>query len=61
MKGMVLLVAGLGVLFLVSADQPLGMNWLGQVCRDPARCFHMEWLAAGIALLAAAYIAWRQY
>jgi hypothetical protein len=61
MKGMVLGVAGLGLVFLVGADQPLGTNWLGQACSDPARCFHPEWLAAGVALLAAAYIAWRQY
>jgi hypothetical protein len=61
MKGMVLFVGGLGLLFLASAVQTFGTNWLGQVCPDPGPCFHPEWLAFGIALLAAAYIARKQY
>ena len=63
MKGMALFVAGLGIFFLVSAVQTFGTNWLGQVCPYPRPCFHPEWLAAGISLLVAAYIAWawKQY
>ena len=59
MKGIVLCVAGLGIVFLASAVQPFGTNWLGQVCPYPGPCFHPEWLAFGIALSAAAYIAWK--
>jgi hypothetical protein len=61
MKGIVLYVAGLGLIFLASAVQTLGTNWLGQVCPYPGPCFHPEWLAFGIALSAAAYIAWKQF
>jgi hypothetical protein len=61
MKGMALFVAGLGIFFLASAIQTFGTNWLGQVCPYPGPCFHAEWLAVGIALLAAAYIASKQY
>jgi hypothetical protein len=61
MKGMVLFVAGAGIVFLASAVQTFGTNWLGQVCPYPGPCFHPEWLAVGIGLLAAAYIARKQY
>jgi hypothetical protein len=59
MKGMIFFVAGLGMIFLASAVQTFGTNWLGQVCPYPGPCFRPEWLAFGIALAAAAYIAWR--
>jgi hypothetical protein len=59
MRGIILFVAGLGILFLASAVQTWGTNWLGQACRYPGPCFHAEWLAAGLALSAAAYVAWR--
>jgi hypothetical protein len=61
MKGMILFVTGLGIVFLASAVQIWGTNWLGQRCPYPGPCFRVEWLAAGIALSAAAYIAWRIY
>jgi hypothetical protein len=59
MRGMILFVAGLAMIFLASAVQTFGTNWLGQVCPSPGPCFHPEWLAFGIALAAAAYIAWK--
>jgi hypothetical protein len=59
MKGMILFVAGLGIIFLASAVQTFGTNWLGQVCLYPGPCFHPEWLAMGGGLSAAAYIAWK--
>jgi hypothetical protein len=59
MKGMTLFVAGLGIVFLASAVQTFGTNWLGQACPYPGPCFHPEWLAVGIGLSAAAYIAWK--
>jgi hypothetical protein len=59
MKGMILFVTGLGIIFLASAVQTFGTNWLGQVCPYPGPCFRPEWLAVGIALSAAAYIAWK--
>jgi hypothetical protein len=59
MKGMVLFVSGLAIIFLASAVQTFGTNWLGQVCPYPGPCFRPEWLAFGVALAAAAYIAWR--
>jgi hypothetical protein len=58
MRGMILFVAALAMIFLASAVQTFGKNWLGQVCLYPGPCFHPEWLAFGIALAAAAYIAW---
>jgi hypothetical protein len=58
MKRTILFVAGLGIIFLASAVQTFGTNWLGQACRNPA-CFHLEWLAVGFSLSAAAYIAWK--
>jgi hypothetical protein len=61
MKGTVLFVTGLGIVFLASAVQTYGTNWLGQGCPYPGPCFHPEWLAAGAALSAAAFIAWRTY
>ncbi len=61
MKGMILFVTGLGIVFLASAVQTDGTNWLGQKCVYPGPCFHVEWLAMGIGLSAAAYIAWRTY
>jgi hypothetical protein len=59
MKGMILFVTGLGIVFLASAVQTFGTNWLGQACAYPGPCFHPEWLAMGIGLSAAAYIAWK--
>lgn len=59
MRGMIFFVAGLAMIFLASSVQTFGTNWLGQVCRYPGPCFRPEWLAFGIALAAAAYIAWR--
>jgi hypothetical protein len=59
MNGMVLFVAGLAMIFLASAVQTFGTNWLGQVCPHPGPCFHPEWLGFGISLSAAAYIAWK--
>lgn len=59
MKGMILVAAGLGIVFLASAVQTFGTNWLGQRCPYPGPCFQPEWLAVGIALSAAAYVAWK--
>jgi hypothetical protein len=59
MRGMIFFVAGLAMIFLASAVQTFGTNWLGQVCPYPGPCFHPEWLGFGIALAAAAYIAWK--
>lgn len=59
MKGMILFATGLGIVFLASAVQTFGTNWLGQTCPYPGPCFHPEWLAVGIGLSAAAYIAWK--
>jgi len=59
MKSMILFVTGLGIVFLASAVQTFGTNWLGQVCPYPGPCFRPEWLAMGIGLSAAAYIAWK--
>jgi hypothetical protein len=61
MKGMILFVTGLGIIFLASAVQTYGTNWLGQRCAYPGPCFHAEWLAMGAGLSAAAYIAWMRY
>ena len=59
MKRLLLLVAGLGILFLASAVQTFGTNWLGQACPYPGPCFHMEWLAIGVVLSAVAYFGWK--
>jgi hypothetical protein len=59
MKGIILFVTGLGIIFLASAVQTFGTNWLGQVYPYPGPCFHPEWLAIGVVLSAAAYIAWK--
>ena len=59
MKGFTLFATGLGILFLASAVQTFGTNWLGQACAYPGPCFRPEWLAVGIALSATAYIAWK--
>jgi hypothetical protein len=59
MKGMILFVTGLGIVFLASTVQTWGTNWLGQRCAYPGPCFHVEWLAVGAGLSAAAYIAWK--
>ena len=59
MRGMIFFVAGLAMIFLASAVQTFGTNWLGQDCPYPGPCFRPEWLAFGMALAAAAYIAWR--
>lgn len=61
MRGMILFVAGIGIVFLASAVQTYGTNWLGQGCPYPGPCFHPEWLAVGISLSAVAYIAWKVY
>jgi hypothetical protein len=57
MRSAVLLVSGLAIVFLASSVQTFGTNWLGQECPYPGPCFRPEWLAFGIALAAAAYIA----
>ena len=59
MRGMILFVAGLAIIFLAIAVQTFGTNWLGQVCPYPGPCFHPEWLAMGVGLSAAAYVAWK--
>jgi hypothetical protein len=59
MRSTVLFVMGLAILFLASAVQTFGTNWLGQTCPYPGPCFRPEWLAFGITLAAAAYIAWK--
>jgi hypothetical protein len=59
MRGMILFITGLEIIFLASAVQPFGTNWLGQVCPHPGPCFRPGWLAMGIGLSAAAYIAWK--
>jgi hypothetical protein len=59
MRSAVLFVSGLAILFLASSVQTFGTNWLGQVCPYPGPCFRPEWLGFGIALAAAAYIAWK--
>jgi hypothetical protein len=59
MRSAVLFVSGLAIVFLASAVQTFGTNWLGQECPYPGPCFRPEWLALGIALAVAAYIAWR--
>ncbi len=59
MRSAVLFASGLAIVFLASAVQTFGTNWLGQTCPYPGPCFRPEWLAFGIALAAAAYIAWK--
>jgi len=59
MRGIILFVTGLGIVFLASAVQTYGTNWLGQTCPYPGPCFHPEWLAVGVVLSAAAYVAWK--
>jgi hypothetical protein len=59
MRSAVLFASGLAIVFLASAVQTFGTNWLGQNCPYPGPCFRPEWLAFGIALAAAAYIAWK--
>ena len=59
MKGMILIATGLGIVFLASAVQTFGTNWLGQACPYPGPCFRPEWLGVGIGLSAAAYLAWK--
>jgi hypothetical protein len=54
---LILLVAGLGIIFLASAVQTFGKNWLGQACPYPGPCFHVAWLAIGVGLSTAAYFA----
>jgi hypothetical protein len=46
MKGMILFVSTLAMIFLASSVQTFGTNWLGQVCPDPGPCFRPEWLAS---------------
>jgi hypothetical protein len=58
-KKLILFVAGLGIIFLASVVQTFGTNWLGQTCPYPGPCFHWEWLAIGVVLSAAAYVAWK--
>jgi hypothetical protein len=59
LERLILLVAGLGIIFLASAVQTFGTNWLGQVCPYPGPCFRVEWFAVGVGLSAAAYFAWK--
>jgi hypothetical protein len=59
MRALILFVAGLAMVFLASAVQTFGTNWLGQDCPYPGPCFRLEWLALGIVLSTAAYIAWK--
>lgn len=59
-KRLILLVAGMGIIFLASAVQTFGTNWIGQACPYPGPCFHVEWLAIGVVLSAAAYFAWKR-
>ena len=59
MRSAVLFVMGLAILFLASAVQTFGTNWLGQTCAYPGPCFRPEWLAFGLVLAAAAYIVWK--
>jgi len=62
MKELVLFsVAGLGIVFLASAVQTFGTNWLGEACPYPGPCFRPVSLAVGIALTAAAYFTWKHY
>jgi hypothetical protein len=58
-RRLILLAAGLGIIFLASAVQTFGKNWLGQACPYPGPCFHVEWFAVGVGLSAAAYFAWK--
>jgi hypothetical protein len=60
MRSAVLFVSGLAIVFLASAVQTFGTNWLGQSCPYPGPCFRPEWLSLGIALAAGAYIAWKR-
>ena len=59
MKEAALFVAFVGLCFVASTIQPYGANWLGQRC-DAGPCFYPEWLALGLVLLAAAYVAWKR-
>jgi hypothetical protein len=59
MRALILFVAGLAMVFLASAVQTFGTNWLGQDCPYPGPCFRLEWLALGVVLSTAAYIAWK--
>jgi hypothetical protein len=56
---LILLVAGLGIIFLASAVQTFGTNWLGQACPYPGPCFHGDWFSIGVGLSAVAYVAWK--
>jgi hypothetical protein len=56
MRSARLFAMGLAIVFLASSVQT---NWLGQTCPYPGPCFRPEWLAFGIALAVAAYIAWK--
>ena len=57
MRAVIFFVGGVAMIFLASAVQTFGTNWLGQVCPYPGPCFRPESLAIGLAL--AAYIAWK--
>jgi hypothetical protein len=59
LERLILLVAGLGIIFLASAVQTFGTNWLGQACPYPGPCFHVEWLVIGVVLSGVAYFAWK--
>jgi hypothetical protein len=59
LERLILLVAGLGIIFLASAVQTFGTNWLGQACPYPGPCFHVEWFVIGVVLSGAAYFAWK--
>jgi hypothetical protein len=60
MRSAVFFVSGLAIVFLASAVQTFGTNWLGQSCPYPGPCFRPEWLSLGIVLAAGAYIAWKR-
>jgi hypothetical protein len=59
MRSAVLFAMVLAIVFLASAVQTFGTNWLGQVCPYPGPCFRPQWLGLGVALAGAAYIAWK--
>jgi hypothetical protein len=59
MRDSALIAMGLAIVFLASAVQVAGTNWLGQVCPYPGPCFRPEWLLFGLAIAGAAYVAWK--
>ncbi len=49
-----------GLFFLASGLQAPGVNAFRQSCSGPAVCWHPEWAAVGIAVLAVAFVTWRR-